>query len=118
MDNNEQQVEAKLEETRGKIGKWISDLKAKVNKALSGFGKIANNEKAADGIMRWPRPVAFFMMVVMFIMGWLNPIHFLGFANALAALPADFWTVCYIILGSIGISKGANDIVKIISSRK
>lgn len=79
--------------------------------------KQLSNGKVADGVMRWPRPVAFALMVAMFLYGWSNPAALLAFAQAISALPADFWTVVYIVLGSIGISKGANDIAKIIGSR-
>lgn len=81
------------------------------------FGTLLNNGKIADAIMRWPRPAAFFMLVVMFFVGWHNPVTFMAFAKAISALPNPFWDVIFLILGSIGLSKGANDYAKIMSAR-
>lgn len=90
----------------------------KANGWMTSIQGAVGNDQAADGIMRWPRPVAFFMLVIMFTVGWFHPATLLLFAQALAAFPESFWTVVFIILGSIGVSKGANDIVKIIGARK
>lgn len=91
----------------------------KKSKAVAAAIKpILSNEKAADAIMRWPRIVAFFLMTIMFVVGWFQTSTLLAFATAISALPADFWTVVYIVLGSIGASKLSNDIVKVITSRK
>ncbi|MCK9529449.1 MAG: 3TM-type holin [Gammaproteobacteria bacterium] len=114
-------AETVVTETTKKVGKirgWFRSVKTKFGNLTSGISDVISNEKAADGIMRWPRPVAFFMIVIMFCVGWFHPATLLAFAQALAAFPESFWTVIFIILGSIGVSKGANDIVKIISSRK
>lgn len=102
----------------GTIKKYAKIVKTGINKAGTITKKIINNEKIADGIMRWPRIVAFFLMTIMFVVGWFNTAGLLAFAQAISALPADFWTAVYIILGSIGASKLGNDIVKVISSRK
>lgn len=97
---------------------WFTAIKTKFTTLKNGISEVVGNEKAADGVMRWPRPVAFFMIVAMFMVGWFHPATLLAFAQAIAALPESFWTVVYIVLGSIGVSKGANDIVKIIGARK
>lgn len=111
-------VVVKTTEQVGKIKGWFTAIKTKFTTLKDGISNVINNEKTADGVMRWPRPVAFFMIVAMFMVGWFHPATLLAFAQAIAALPESFWTVVYIVLGSIGVSKGANDIVKIISSRK
>lgn len=102
----------------GKIKGFFIGLKQKATNLYASISGAVSNDKAADGIMRWPRPVAFFLIVIMFVLGWYNPATLLGFAQALAAFPESFWNVIYIILGSIGVSKGANDIAKILSARK
>ncbi len=114
-------VEAVVVKTTEKVGKvkgWFTSIKTKFTTLKDGISNVINNEKTADGVMRWPRPVAFFLITIMFVIGWFHPATLLAFAQAIAALPESFWTVVYIVLGSIGVSKGANDIVKIISSRK
>lgn len=97
------------------IFSWAKQTGVKIGNAAR---KLANNEAAADGIMRWPRPVAFFMLVTMFIVGWFNPTTLMAFAQAIAVLPESFWTVVFIVLGSIGATKLSNDIIKVITSRK
>lgn len=97
---------------------FVQAVKARGAKLASSIGEIVNNEKAADGIMRWPRPVAFFLIVIMFVVGWFNTGGLLAFAQAISALPSDFWTIIYIVLGSIGASKLSNDVIKVITSRK
>lgn len=93
---------------------WIKHIKEKAKNVLESIKPILSNDKAADGIMRWPRPVAFFLLVVMFITGWFNPALLLSYATALAAFPTDFWNVVFIVLGSIAGSKIITDIDKII----
>lgn len=117
---NKQQETKKNEKTGffGTIKKYINAVKTGINKVGTITKQIINNDKIADGIMRWPRIVAFFLMTIMFVVGWFNTAGLLAFAQAISALPADFWTAVYIILGSIGASKLGNDIVKVISSRK
>lgn len=130
MDNNEDNaveetvstvVDAIKEETTQKVGKvkgFFSAIKKTFSSTVSKVTGLISNEKAADGIMRWPRPVAFFLTVAMFLIGWFHPAALLAFAQAISALPDHFWDVIFIILGSIGVSKGANDIAKILSARK
>lgn len=89
-------------------------IRDKAKKFLAGLTNALDNEKLATATMRWPRPVAFFLLVVMFVLGWSNPAGLLAFASALAAFPADFWNVIFILLGSIAGSKGIADIAKIL----
>lgn len=102
----------------GKIKGFFAAIKKHFSNTVSAVTGMISNEKAADGIMRWPRPVAFFLTVAMFLIGWFHPATLLAFAQAISALPEHFWDVIFIILGSIGVSKGANDIAKILSARK
>lgn len=61
--------------------------------------------KSIDLVMRLPRPVAFFLICAMFVLGWNNPAIFLQYANALTALPEAFWAVVMLLLGSIAVDK-------------
>lgn len=118
MEQEMQVAEAESVKPVGKIRGFFRALKQKASNLYSSISGAISNDRAADGIMRWPRPVAFFLIVVMFVFGWFNPATLLGFAQALAVFPESFWNVIYIILGSIGASKGANDIAKILTARK
>ena len=60
-------------------------------------------------IMSFPRPVAFFLVVLMFVYGWHSPASLLAFAHAISALPDQFWGIVGGLLASIGISKGIRD---------
>lgn len=105
----------------GKVGlfkKFLSTIVGKIKSAYSTVSGIVSNDKVADGIMRWPRPTAFFLIVSMFIFGWFHPATLLAFAQAIAVLPEHFWDVIFIVLGSVAASKGVNDIAKILAAKK
>jgi hypothetical protein len=89
-------------------------MKDRIKKVISALKPLTDNDGMATGIMRWPRPVAFFLLVILFVVGWFNPTTLLAYASALAAFPQDFWNVVFIILGSIAGSKGMADIGKLI----
>lgn len=89
-------------------------IKDRIKKVISALKPLTDNDGMATGIMRWPRPTAFFLLVILFVVGWFNPATLLAYASALAAFPQDFWNVVFIILGSIAGSKGLADIGKLI----
>lgn len=92
----------------------FQNLKDRMKKVISALKPLADNDGIATGIMRWVRPCAFFLLVILFVVGWFNTATLLAYAGALAAFPQDFWNVCFIILGSIAGSKGMADIGKLI----
>jgi hypothetical protein len=61
-----------------------------------------------DAMMRLPRPASFLLLLVMFTIGWKHPEHLDAFAAALARLPDQLWTVIYILLGSLTVTKVVN----------
>ena len=82
---------------------------AKIWIFLCWLDNFISNDKLADGLMRWPRPVAFTLLIVLMIVGWHNPATLIAFAKGLSALPDRFWEVVFIILGSIATTKAARD---------
>lgn len=73
---------------------------------MAGFKDLSKkNNGTADAIMRWPRPTAFFLITIMFVLGWYNPEKFTQFADACGKLPDNFYNIIYIVLGSIAPNK-------------
>lgn len=81
-------------------------------KAKEFFNKLKPSlgvDALANNSMRWARPIALMLITVMFVIGWSNPATLLAFAQAIAVLPDQFWTVVYIILGSLSTTKLLRD---------
>ncbi|GFM27155.1 hypothetical protein [Novosphingobium sp. PY1] len=89
-------------------------IRDRLKKVIAALRPLMDNDRAATAIMRWPRPAAFFLLVVLFVVGWFNPLTLMAYAQALAAFPQDFWNVIFILLGSIAGSKGMADIAKLL----
>ena len=83
-----------------------------LDKIISSIKAIAarvSYAKTISAVMRLPRPVAFFLIVALFVTGWHSPATLLAFAQAISALPEPFWTICYGLLGSIALTKLLRD---------
>ena len=65
----------------------FQNLKDRIKKVVSALKPLADNDGMATGVMRWVRPTAFFLLVILFVVGWFNTATLLAYAGALAAFP-------------------------------
>lgn len=117
MDKKEEAIVETATEKVSKFKGFFQKIKSKLGAVTSSVGVIMDNEKNADGVMRWPRPVAFFLITIMFVVGWFHPATLLAFAQAISALPDHFFNIVYIILGSIGVTKFSKDMGNFINKK-